>query len=425
MRGKSAPIIRGEQGQTLLMFVLFMIVLIVFIGLGVDMGFAYMTRARLSKAVDSACLTGMRNLSQGKPAADKAARAAFSANYGTSGRDVPPGPAVVVNFGTVNNNAVIDVKATDSINTYFIRVLPLWKTLAVGSSAQATRADVNMTLVLDTSGSMDPKRGPPPGGDDSGSGGGKYLPAAVTTFINNFDDTLDSVGMVKFSVTQSDVVYAGNPHQPTAPFKNAIITAVNAFVWNGATFSQGGLTNGLAMENSATIPPLEKVIKVVVFCTDGLANIVQDHFSCPASTTLNFGGQDAGTGVGFYDPSSGNQLCWLNNGGSPSCCSAVSQFKSAINGSMQPFLRPNVSADAEFRAVQVANEMRKDGIIVYAIGVGTHINADFLAQVANDPSAPGYVATSYDGAYVVANDVSQLSSVFQAIADKILLRLSK
>jgi hypothetical protein len=72
--------------------------------------------------------------------------------------------------------------------------------------------------------------------------------------------------------------------------------------------------------------------------------------------------------------------------------------------------------------------MRADGIIVYAIGVGTHINADFLAQVANDPSlagTPGYVATSYDGEYVVANDVSQLSGVFQTIASKILLRLSK
>lgn len=425
MRGKSAPIIRGEQGQTLLMFVLFMIVLIVFIGLGVDMGFAYITRARLSKAVDSACLAGMRNLYQSQAQADIVARAAFLANYGTSGRDVPPGPVVTVNFKTVNNNTAIDVGATVSINTYFIRVLPLWKTLSVGSSAEATRADVNMTLVLDTSGSMDPKRGPPPGGDGTGSGGGKYLPDAVTTFINNFDDIHDSVGMVKFSVTQSDVVYAGNPHQPTAPFKNAIITAVNAFVWNGATFSQGGLTNGLVMENNATVPPLEKVIKVVVFCTDGLANIVQDHFSCPASTTLNFGGQDTGTGVGFYDPSSGSQLAWLDNGGSPSCCTAVSTFKSAVDGSMKPFVRVNVSADATFRAVQVANEMRADGIIVYAIGVGTGINATFLAQIANDPSAPGYVATSYDGEYVVANDVSQLSAVFQTIASKILLRLSK
>ena len=425
MRRKSAHIIRREQGQTLLMFLLFMIVLIVFIGLGVDLGFAYITRARLSKAVDSACLTGMRNLYQGQTQAGLVASNAFLVNYGTSGRDVAP-PALNIRFSTDNGNTVIDVGATVSINTFFIRVLPQWRTLAVGSAAEATRAQLIMTLVLDTSGSMDPKRGPPPGGDGTGSGGGQYLPGAVTSFINNFDDLNDNVGMVKFFTIQSDVVYTGSPnHQPTQPFKSAIISAVNAFDWNGATFSQGGLTNGLVMENNATVAPGESVIKVVVFCTDGLANIVQDTFNCPPTTTINFGGQDTGTGIGFYDPSTGNQLCWLDNGGMPPCCTAVSQFKSAIDGSMKSFVRANVSADATFRAVQVAQQMRAAGIIVYAIGVGTGINATFLAQVANDPSTPGYVATSYDGEYVVANDVSQLSAVFQTIASKILLRLAK
>ncbi len=414
LRRKSARSRQGEQGQTFLMFLLFMIVLIVFIGLGVDLGFAYITRARLSKAVDSACLTGMRNLYQGQTQAALVASNAFLVNYGSSGRDVAP-PVLKITFSTLNSNTVIDVGATVSINTYFIRVLPQWKTLAVGSTAEATRSHLIMTLVLDTSGSMDPKRGPPPGGDGTGSGGGKYLPGAVTSFINNFDETNDNVGMVKFSITQTDVVYSGSPnHQPTQPFKSAIISAVNAFVWSGATFSQGGLTNGLVMENNATVAPGESVVKVVVFCTDGLANVVQDTLNCPPSKLVNFGGQDTGTSYGLYDPVTGNSI---------SC--GASQFHSAIDGSMKSLVRANISADATFRAVQVANQMRAAGIIVYAVGVGTGINATFLAQVANDPTTPGYVATSYDGEYVVANDVSQLSGVFQTIASKILLRLSK
>lgn len=417
MRGKSAHIISAEQGQTLLMFVLFMIVLVVFIGLGVDLGFAYMTRASLSKAVDSACLTGMRNLSEGQTAAGNAARAAFSANYGTSGRDVAP-PTVSVSFTNVNNNIAINVGATVSINTFFIRVLPQWRTLAVGSSGQAIRTDVIMTLVLDRSGSMGTA---PPNGSD----GGLYLPDAVTTFINNFDDTNDNVAMVSFSVTPQNVFYGGSPPQPTHPFRNAIIADVNAFNWSGSTFSQGGLTNGLVLENNATIPSNESVIKIVVFCTDGLANIVQDTFPCPPSTTLNFGGQDSGTGVSFFDPTTGKTLCSVGNGGAPSCCSGVSQFTSAVDGSMQPFIRANVTTDATYRAIQVAQQMRAAGIIVYAIGVGTGVNATFLAQVANDPSVAGYVATPYDGQYILANDPSTLSSVFQTIADKILLRLSK
>ena len=50
-----------ESGQTLILFTLFIIVLILFVGLGIDLGFAYITRAQLSKAVDAACLTGIRN----------------------------------------------------------------------------------------------------------------------------------------------------------------------------------------------------------------------------------------------------------------------------------------------------------------------------------------------------------------------------
>src|SRR5260221_9411062 len=107
-RRKSAHIIRGEQGQTLLMFVLFMIVLIVFIGFGVDLGFAYITRSRLSKAVDSACLTAMRNLYQGQTEAGVVASNAFLINYGASGRDVAP-PTLNIIFSTVNSNPMVNV----------------------------------------------------------------------------------------------------------------------------------------------------------------------------------------------------------------------------------------------------------------------------------------------------------------------------
>ena len=56
-----------EKGQTLLMFVFFMVVLIVFIGLGIDLGFAYITKAELSKGVDAAALAGMLGGQTGSP----------------------------------------------------------------------------------------------------------------------------------------------------------------------------------------------------------------------------------------------------------------------------------------------------------------------------------------------------------------------
>ena len=110
------------------------------------------------------------------------------------------------------------------------------------------------------------------------------------------------------------------------------------------------------------------------------------------------------------------------------CCPGVTQFKSAINGSMKDFFRTNVTADAEWRSIQVADEMRADHIVVYSIGVGTGINQTFLKMIANDPSlagTPGYVGTSYDGISIVANTGADLPAVFEKIADAILKRLSK
>jgi hypothetical protein len=95
---------------------------------------------------------------------------------------------------------------------------------------------------------------------------------------------------------------------------------------------------------------------------------------------------------------------------------------------MEPLARKFITPDAIFRAIQVSAQMRAAGIIVYSIGVGSGVDLTFLQQVANDPAlagTSGYVATAYDGQAVVANDVSQLGAVFQAIASRILFRLTK
>ena len=113
------------SGQTLTMFITLLMALVLFLGLGLDLGFAYITRARLSKAVDSACLAGMRAYSPTNQATAVAlARTVFAANYGTSGRDVGPvTPTVAFNVAAANN-VTLDVSASTRINTFFIRVLP-------------------------------------------------------------------------------------------------------------------------------------------------------------------------------------------------------------------------------------------------------------------------------------------------------------
>jgi hypothetical protein len=265
---------------------------------------------------------------------------------------------------------------------------------------------------------MDPKRGPPPGGNGSGSGGGQFLPGAVTAFINNFDERHDRAAMVTFNTIQSNVFFGGTVAQPnpTTPFKSPIIDAANAFTWTGFTFSQGGLTNALAIENNATLSANESAVKIVVFCTDGLANVIQDNFNCPPSAIMNYGGKDTCPGgVNFFDSTTGANICSTDNDGDvPSCCEGAGAFTCSV-----------VTAEAQSRAIQVANQMRQAGIVVYSIGVGNGVALGFLQQIANDPNAPNYAPTSFDGEAVVANDVSTLTTVFQQIASKILLRLAK
>jgi len=404
--------IRGEQGQTLLMFVLFMVVLFVFIGLGIDLGFAYITNARLSKAVDSACLTGVRDLLNGQDAAGDEAKAAFFANYGASGRDVAA-PIPTVKWSTVNKNTVIHVDATVNINTYFIRVLPQWKTLTVGSSAEATRADVIMGLVLDHSGSMLPTCTPP-----CGSGGGAALPGAVASFISHFDDTTDKAAMSSFASTATLNV------PMKQPFKSAITTAANNLSWNGRTFSEGGLMIGYDQVN-ATVPSTgETVLKVVVFFTDGFANTFQTNLACSA-TPINLGQSDPTFGQPYTSGSPWSyEFIDPAGGGDPTCGDTT--FKS-LDGTTKTISQnnQNIWAEGQLHALSVANQIRTANILVYSIGVGTALNQDFLKNIANDPTGSAYNKDQISGEAVFAPDASQLQAVFDTIANKILLRLTK
>lgn len=390
---------RTRRGNALITFVFLLPVVFLFVGLAIDFGAAYVAKASLAKAVDASCLAGMRNYYQGTAQAQAIALAQFSANYGHPAWGASPVTPTATFSTDANNNQLLSVNAAATINTLFIRLIPQWQTLQVGANAQVTRANVIMSLALDRSGSM------------SGNGGGAALPGAISTFINFFDDTLDTVGMVSFSsAVANNVAIAHN-------FKGAITSAANGFRYSGSTFALGGLTNAYAQIASVVTPPNEQIVKVCVFFTDGHANTSQESFNIPAATLLNFGGYDSGTTVAFFDPTTGTQR---NLG-----ASAPTQFYSYHYNTMQTLVRANVTDDAQYRCVQVANAMRAHGIIVYAIGLGNSIDQTFLQQVANDPAVPGYVATAYDGSAVFAPTSGQLSEMFEVIASKVLLRLSQ
>src|SRR5271168_4107922 len=56
---------KNEHGQVFLLLAVVIPILIVFVGIGIDLGLAYVTKTTLSKAVDAAALTAMKNINLG------------------------------------------------------------------------------------------------------------------------------------------------------------------------------------------------------------------------------------------------------------------------------------------------------------------------------------------------------------------------
>jgi Flp pilus assembly protein TadG len=395
---------RHARAQIFLLFALSLPVLIAFLGLGVDLGFAFVTRANLSKAVDAAALAAMRNISQGQAQATAIAQSAFNTNYGSGiGRDLSPPVLNVAITADANNNTVINVSATTSINTLFLRVLSGLKTLKITSNAQATRPKLIMSLVLDRSGSM------------NNNGGAQALPPAVENFLTYFDNNNDLIADVSFSSVSSVDVKMGTN------FLNPITKAVNKMDFAGATYSQGGLLDGQTQINSVAVAAGANVVKVAVFFTDGWANTVENTLNCPPSTLLNFGGcapPEAAvgwcSGISFMDPVNGNTR---------SC--GASSFPSQITGGPVSLTQTNIANEAMYRAIQVANSMRAQGVAIYSIGLGDKISQAFLQQVANDPASSTFDPNQPVGQAVFAATAADLQGVFQTIASEILLRLSQ
>jgi Flp pilus assembly protein TadG len=434
----------NERGQILPMFALFTIVMLMFVALAIDLGYAYVTKANLSKAVDAAALRGMLNISKGTTAAGNIAASVFQANYQTSGRDsggtipVPtitftPNPPVA---GTLTK---IDVTASTTINTFFARILgPSLQTVTVSNTAESTRANVMLAMVLDRSGSM------------NSNGGAQALPPAVQTFISYFSNTLDQAAVATFSTNAT--LNLAMEHNFTTDVTNVANNLVGNF--GGGTYTQGGLDNaanqlcGWAVPGvypyGGACPVVANTTKVVVFFTDGWANMNADILNgqpggggCPATPVI-YGGCSANeAAVGWCgDPSNPPYVFVYNFSNNPVPGCAPSSFPAKQPGNPATLNNvsdgeTNVPNDAMYRAVTWANAMRAQGVIVYAVGLGDKINQSYMQQMANDPSSPTYNSSSPQGLAVFAVDCpgascsSELNQAFQTVATDILLKITK
>src|SRR5580704_1782081 len=112
---------RSEHGQILVLLSVLIPLLIIFVGLSIDLGLAYVTKTTLGKAVDAAALTAMKNVSQGTggytcnttSAAGLAGKQAFNINFNSvpnlSATTTTPNVCFSLD---ANSNTLVTVTAT-------------------------------------------------------------------------------------------------------------------------------------------------------------------------------------------------------------------------------------------------------------------------------------------------------------------------
>lgn len=248
----------GERGFTLVYMAVMITTLLLFTGLAVDGGRAYVVKAQLTKAVDGAALGAARNLNSGNPQAE--ATRIFKANFpsGYLGTSVVTDPTADPNFFSLQTIAasgvnVVTVSATAEVPTTFMR-LGNFYSLTVASSGEATRRMVDLSLVLDVSGSI-----------------GSAWPAvrdAAREFISAFDENGDRLSLVTYGYGARVVM----PMPASRGFdKPGMIAAVPNSLPGGWTPMAEGLYRGWDEVRSVSTGT-QSGLRVIVLFTDGSAN---------------------------------------------------------------------------------------------------------------------------------------------------------
>jgi Flp pilus assembly protein TadG len=477
-----------ENGVALVYMAVTLSGLLLMSGLALDTGRAYVVKAQLSKAVDGAALGAARSLNSGDPRGE-AARI-FHANFpsGYLGTSTASDPTAAANFYTLTTDAAtgvntVAVTASVSVPTTFMRVGNITE-LTVGSSGEATRRMVDLSLVLDVSSSI----------------GSKWSTVrdAARNFIGSFDQAHDRLALVTFS--NGAQVLDAMPS--TRGFdKTRLESDVPSTLPGGSTNMVEGVYRGWD-ELRAVPSGSQSGLRVIVLFTDGASNGVPGDFDgSGAAKTLrtwdfpkNATDPDSQTWDaphidGLYDTATGSAspsysctdttplpgrcLAWnstvtipqvpylpagtwhthhRSSGIPTSFPLQVSTLK--VNGSAQNAVRGlrhfnagagkypaevfNINNAARNVLEIIANAARNDNgdykIRIYTIGMGyllrDHLGTipempeDILKRISNDATSPDFSSAQLEGKYFYAPTVDDVAPAFEGIQNQIL-RLSK
>lgn len=436
-----------QRGSISVIVAVSLIALIGILGLAVDSGLGYMIKARLDAATDGAVIaageavTRGNNQTQQTANAQQAATAFFAANYpvGFLGSTVTAGtPSIVFNAGTVT----IGMTAQASVPVTFMRTLG-FRILNVSASSQAIRKTLDMTFVIDTTGSLNV------------SGVPAAVRANAIAFLNNFDVTNDRVALMHFAYgTVVDVPFNGN----TRGFNRTLMTTdINKYTFGGSTNSAEAIWNARNQLNTVITQPSS--LRVIVFFSDGAPNSFASYFTTNQSSCNNTPGtlaspDTSGTMSGLYNMNALSQSlsspCYQSN--ATKLVTAMPKWYNAHNVNEKifpiwPVTAPRAVPNGNITYVNVnrasrnlleamAAQARIEGTYVFTLGYGpelvqpagpdNELGSDVLKCMANTPDslARCYNPAQPVGVYCYAATPNDLKPCFTQLASQIL-RISK
>lgn len=389
-------LLTSRRGAVLVFVTIGLFVLLGLSGLALDGGLAYLTRARLSRAVDAGSLAAARTLRQGQKAAESAAYAVAAAN----GVQVTGTTTLTVEFGTnAKLQQTVLMGARRTIPLLFSRVLG-HQEMTIGAVAEATVPPIDMVLVVDRSGSLESQ--------------GAWVPLqnAVRDFVRLFDDEIDQLGLTSFQIRANDEVLLSHG------FTGAVTSGISSMNSAGDTNTGEGLR--LASEQFRLPNVRPGAAKVVVFFTDGR----------PTAFRGELGGADRVLAVRTFDDDQirgyfdNPATIPMNQLAEPSgCAGAATCFGT--------WTEETVRSQARRSGEIAAESLRAAGVFVYTIALGNPAAADPLQQPdlgyleglanvnhrthPNQPAGRSYFAPS----------AAELHDVFQQLAKDLLVRLSR
>ena len=475
----------NERGIVLIYVVITMVAMLLFTGLAVDTGRAYVVKAQLSKAVDGAALGAARNLNSGNPKgeATRIFKANFPAGYlGTTSVTDPTTDPNFFSMKTVQETGlnIVTVTATAKLPTTFMQ-LANFHELEVSSSGEATRRMVDLSLVLDVSGSI-----------------GSKWPAvrdAARTFVEAFDKNNDRMALV----TYGSGARVLDPMPASRGFdKTKLINDIPTNLPGGSTIMVEGLYRG--WDELRSVPAgSQSGLRVIVLFTDGASNNVPGIFTVNGSTsppaalrTADFPNNEPDPDnmthddlniSGLADPQTGNNISGFtftsptfhwdststasqlprlpltsyhpNHRSSGIPTSFPLQTSSlTVRGAAQNVrrgLRGTPDASGRYRAdiwninnasrnlVEIiANAARSDTgdyrIRIFTIGMGNLVrfntgtlkekSEEILMRAANDKRSPDFNPNQLEGKYYFAQTEADVGPAFQQLQNQIV-RLSK